>query len=278
MVQVVIRRLQNINNWTVFYILVFVTLATSIASAIVNIEGADSLWWSGLLQNFSTEMMGAIATFGLFELVVGVRNEKQKLIIQMRSNNKADVNNAVEQLRAEGWLEDGSLKKANLREVNLESERLMNANLEGTYLNRANLQDAEINEANLEGAKLWGRNLQNVSLWLTNLKGANLAGSNLQGAKLGGANLQGAWLNDVILRGVHLREANLEGARLKNAKFDEKTVLPDAEIINNDAFNPTFDKYWTPDTDMRRYTDPNHVDENGNPDFYKPWWATEQEE
>jgi len=31
-----------------------------------------------------------------------------------------------------------------------------------------------------------------------------------------------------------------------------------------------FTKYWTPYTDMSRYTDPNHVDENGNPNFWQP--------
>jgi hypothetical protein len=32
---------------------------------------------------------------------------------------------------------------------------------------------------------------------------------------------------------------------------------------------PVYDKYWTSDTDMSRYTDPNH------PDFWQPDWAKE---
>jgi len=32
-----------------------------------------------------------------------------------------------------------------------------------------------------------------------------------------------------------------------------------------------FDKYWTPETDMTRYTNPEH------PDFWQPEWAKESE-
>ena len=50
--------------------------------------------------------------------------------------------------------------------------------------------------------------------------------------------------------------------------FDERTVLPDAEHTGYDAnYNRVYDKYWTPDTDMTRYTDPNHVD------YWQPEWS-----
>jgi len=50
--------------------------------------------------------------------------------------------------------------------------------------------------------------------------------------------------------------------------LDETMTLPDAKTIDHDEDeNPIFDKHWTPDTDMSRYTNSNH------PDFWQPDWA-----
>ncbi len=63
--------------------------------------------------------------------------------------------------------------------------------------------------------------------------------------------------------------ANLQGANLGAANLN--VVQSDAIITGQDAKrNPIYDKYWTPDTDMTRYTDPNH------PDFWQPGWAKDQ--
>jgi hypothetical protein len=60
------------------------------------------------------------------------------------------------------------------------------------------------------------------------------------------------------LRGTNFKAANLTGAILRNAQFSNKTILPD-------------DKKWTPETDMTRYTNPNH------PDFWQPDWVQERD-
>jgi hypothetical protein len=67
-----------------------------------------------------------------------------------------------------------------------------------------------------------------------------------------------------------LLEANLLNANLTDAKFDETTVLPDAvwEYVTQTDINIT--GYWTPDTDMSRFTDPEH------PDFWDPCVELEQ--
>jgi hypothetical protein len=49
---------------------------------------------------------------------------------------------------------------------------------------------------------------------------------------------------------IGLSGANLQGADLTGAKFDENTTLPDGTK-------------WTPDTDMTRFTDPEH------PEFWR---------
>jgi len=133
---------------------------------------------------------------------------------------------AVRKLHTSGWLagKDGALVGAKLAGADLVSANLRKANLEG-----ANLKYADLNGANLAGA---------------NLKGANVVGANLEGASLEGS--------------------NLEGAELTYAKFDEKTILPDSDIHQQWYEEDMVFIYWTPQTDMTRYTDPNH------PDFWQP--------
>ena len=82
---------------------------------------------------------------------------------------------------------------------------------------------------------------------------------------LGYANLENADIRYCDLSGALLFCAYFEGATFENVTFDENTILPDAvEVGWDDSERQIFDKHWTPDTDMSRYTDPNH------PDFWKP--------
>jgi uncharacterized protein YjbI with pentapeptide repeats len=143
-------------------------------------------------------------------------------------------------------LHDRDFRKANLR-----GAKLNGANLQGTMLEGANLEKAAFYSTNLEGASLVGANLQGATLVRTNLERACLDGADLQGAKLDGANLQGAKLDGANLQGATLRKANLQGTNLGEAIFDEKAVLP------NQA-------RWTPETDLARFTDPDH------PEFWRP--------
>jgi uncharacterized protein YjbI with pentapeptide repeats len=114
------------------------------------------------------------------------------------------------------------------------------------WLRDGSLQGAILFVANLQGAILFEANLQGADLFVANLQGAELLGANLQGAYLSGANLQGAYLVMANLQGAVLIGANLQGA-----KFDDNTTLPD-------------DTRWTRDTDMARFTDPEH------PDLWRP--------
>jgi hypothetical protein len=117
---------------------------------------------------------------------------------------------------------------------------LTDGSLRGVFLAGANLEGAILAWANLQGAILAWANLQWAALQEANLQAAILAWANLQGAILAGANLQWA----------ALQEANLQGTT-----FNEKTTLPDGTE-------------WTPDTDLTRFTDPEH------PDFWShPAWV-----
>ena len=176
-------------------------------------------------------------------------------------------------------LQSANLEKANLKTANLEKADLIQANFEKVHLGRANLQAADLREANLQQANLIGANLQeadlryanlqqanlrfanlqNADLYLSNLQQAELEQSNLQQARLWQSNLQEANLHQVNLQEANLHQANLRDAtNIEYARFDEKTVLPDAKNVGT-SLEPEYDKYWTPDTDMTRYTETDHV-------------------
>ncbi len=236
-----------------------------------------SSWCSGFLQNLSTEACGGLLTFLLINVWLGKRELKKRLILWMGSELREVAVKASEELRAEGWLTDGSLRKQKLDWANLKEAKLQKANLTQAILANANLEGADLRGAQLTGANLVYINLKRANLTGADLEGANLfqnsdltgatlvktnfQGANLQGAYLLGANLEGACLaganlRDATLTKAQLQGANLEGANLckvkfiMEASFDEQTTLPGGTK-------------WTPDTDMARFTDPEH------PDFWR---------
>jgi len=196
--------------------------------------------------------------------------------------NLQEANLEVANLQ-EAKLLGANLQEANLGGANLQDATLVGANLQEASLRRANLQGADLYVANLQEAKLFDANLQEAYLKHANLQDANLVEANLQKAYLWGANLQDAYLwranlQDATLVGANLQDAylwraNLQDATLVGAMFSETTVLPDSKYVGEDENGHwIFDKYWTPDTDMSRYTDPNH------PDFWQPDWVKERED
>lgn len=130
----------------------------------------------------------------------------------------------------------------------------------GIQLLEIDLRDADLFQADLEAARMQFSNLENARLENANLINVDLSESNLEDAQLAFANL----------KNVSLFQANLRGATgIKNTKFNETTLLPDA-------------RYWTPETDMTRYTNPDHP-EFFEPDYLKseyiglrPSWVREQ--
>ncbi len=199
-------------------------------------------------QNIYITGIGAVLTVGILDRQAehrAVRQRKEELILQMGSPDNGFAVEAVRLLRQKGWLTDGSLKGAFFWGANLYGATLVGANLHGANLHGANLVGAKLHSANLQGTRLPASNLQGANLQNAKLIGSNFSDSNLQGAYLMGANLHGAYLADANLQGAYLMGANLQDATLQGAKFNKSTWLPD-------------NTYWTPDTDMTRFTDPNH--------------------
>lgn len=113
---------------------------------------------------------------------------------------------------------------------------------------RSRVNDEAVRAVEEIGGRGWLKGVEGI------VRGADLREANLQGARLGDAKLASA---DLALANIapSFAVARLGDANLAGAKFDENTILP----------NSTFSEYnkWTPDTDMTRFTDPNH------PDFWR---------
>lgn len=214
---------------------------------------------------------------------------KRRLIGEASSQSNETAKSAVDWMRREGWLtgENGLLKGKFLLKAQLQEADLHSANLQQTELSFVNLRKAELSMAELQTAHLRKANLQQAHLWQTNLQGALLVGANLKRADLNFANLQHAYLNganiqEAILVGANLKGvdlgvadltgsrifgADLQGARLVGANL-EKVIWQD-KLDGNEVTTTLPDgTIWTPDTDMGRFTDPEH------PDFWQP--ANEQ--
>ena len=104
------------------------------------------------------------------------------LIRKMRSPETKLVLEAIAELRARGWLEDGSLRGV----------MLCHAHLEGSDLYKASLREVDLHQAHLEGADLSLTDLGAAKLTRAGLRGANLSQANLAGTDLFKADLADA--------------------------------------------------------------------------------------
>lgn len=202
--------------------------------------------------------------------------EMQYTNLQSAVLAEADLQSAdMEGARLQGaFLYSANLKDALLVEASLQNTDLLHANLQGADLEDANIQKANLKGSNLKDANLIAANLQGSQLACANLQGADLSYTNLRDARLFDADLQstsmrewatvlsGRTLQNTNLQGANLYCANLRGADLHNVIFDENTVLPDSDYC--DEGPDEFSGKWTPDTDMTRYTNPEH------PEFWQP--------
>lgn len=202
--------------------------------------------------NVSTELTSIAITVLIIDTLnrrreerIGENREREQLTRQLGSSVNEVAKRAAEELRARGWLTDGSLQESDLRVANLEEAKLWKSDLQGV-----NLQWAKLKKANLNGSVLVGANLTQANLQAARCGGADLRGANLFEAKLYRVNFKGAYLREANLTGAHLEGARLDGADLRNAvlegaHLDELTILPDGCV-------------WSPDIDLGRFTNPDH--------------------
>lgn len=215
------------------------------------------LFTEGYATNIYTEMLSIFVTILVLDRLNEWRNTQQlkrQLTREASSRDNSTALNAVDWLRAEKWLtiDDDSplLMRAKLSRASLENAYLYEANLKNTILYKCNLSHADLSKANMIDTFLHRATLDHTSLFNTDFRHAALGNVSLRHAKY-----------------------------IETAHFDEHTILPDAlpikdengKTIQNEVGHYVYDKYWTPDVDMTRYTDPNH------PDFWQPEWVIEQQ-
>jgi hypothetical protein len=222
-----------------------------LAGFMVGIAASDYLgqfvtwFWDG----FWNEALSIAITVVLLDRLNKLRAEQERkaeLIFQLGSDEIVITKQAARILKHKRWIEDGSLRKANLVNANLAGVQFRFADLEGANFIFANLKDADLVFANLEDAVMISAYLQGARLTLTNLKNAVLEGIYLKGANLGGANLQGA-----TLKGANLNDITWQ---FESGSEVYTATLPDGTK-------------WTEGRDMREFTHPEEWrKEQGNSD------------
>jgi hypothetical protein len=206
----------------------------------------DTGYWGNILS----EALGiGFAVFVLDQRAEQRRRKdlQERLVMEAGSSSNDTAKRALDELRHRGWLtsENGLLRGARLRAAHLQETDLRLANLRDAILTDGHLQGSALGDADLRDADLCDAHLHGANLW-THFQAASLEFADLRGAVLEFADLEGASLVKAQLQGANLWEANLRGVRLDGALFDVHTLLPDRTM-------------WTADTDMTRFTDPQHA-------------------
>lgn len=190
-------------------------------------------WVSATAQNLSSELIGAILTYIVIEMVghyyTVKLEEKLALIQQLGDPDNAISIKAVSDMWYLGWLQDGSMVSKSLR--------------------FANLEEADLGLCDLRKVEFYRANLQNARLW-ADLRGANLLQANLAGAQLVYSGDPNEFLPEG--EGVRVPRAYKDGTPHR-ALLDGKTILPDG-------------KPWREERDgfdLARFTDATH------PDFWR---------
>lgn len=160
------KQISNMSNTGVLMIVVGSALFSGIVSFSLRASMSVDEWWASALQNFASEMLGAFLTFILIDLIIGGREKREseareetrrrlrQLIKRLRSPNNEITAIAADELRRQGWLDDGSLENAYLSYANLRGVNFSNTDLEGARLTKAKLHGTHLLNANLGGTTL----------------------------------------------------------------------------------------------------------------------------
>ncbi len=193
--------------------------------------------------NISTECVSIAVTVIIIDWLYERRDthrEKERLVREMRNRDNGLAIHAVEELRANGWLEDGLLVGKHLWDANLQGANLVGVNMYRAFLNRANLQGANLDKADLEAARLDKANLRGAHLDWANLERADLRETCLQAAHLIRANFRDAHLQDADLQGADLEGASLQGAEVRDGQLIKASRLRGVTMPDGSRYNGRF--------------------------------------
>jgi len=186
-----------------------------------------------LFLDFYANIAASLVTITIAALTIDWlgerRAEKQlkaQLIREMGSSDNGIALRAVAELRAHGWIEDGSLR--------------------GAYLFQANLQSAELRLADLQGANLHAADLRKANLYSADLRGADLLDVDLRGAYLIKAKLKDVkyLMNGQLLTVACLRGAVLPDGRQYVGELSLPLDLTEARTKEVDTDDPNAMAHW----------------------------------
>jgi uncharacterized protein YjbI with pentapeptide repeats len=108
---------------------------------------------------------------------------KTELINKLRNPENKNVLQAIEEMRARGWLSDGTLQGVAFCYAQFQDADLMAADLSTVDLHQAHLEYADLSKANLRAAKLTRANLHGANLDQADLINTDLYKANLRRAR-----------------------------------------------------------------------------------------------
>ncbi|MEX2030707.1 MAG: pentapeptide repeat-containing protein [Anaerolineales bacterium] len=197
-----------------------------------------------LLPNIITDLFGIALAVFILDAMYRLRSDaelKKVLIAKLGSKNNAVATEAIHELKARGWLADGSLVRAFLISANLDGNSFTGADLRRVSFSFASLKATSWFEANVQGAFFDGADLQNAHLSM-HAVGPHFAEADLSGAMLYKANLRGAHVRDEQLsRARSLWGATMPDGRLYDGRFN---LQEDIKLHLKFARNPNDADEW----------------------------------
>ncbi len=156
-------------------------------------------------------------------------------------------------------LDYAQLKEAKGFKINFQHADISGSNMTNAVLEHSNFSDCRLVFCVAEKAKFGASNFIRANARHINMLNGDFQEVDLTQANLSDSNLQNVNFCRAKLFRTNLENADLSGAIFKHpihgeATFNTETILPDG-------------KAWTSDTDMPRYTNPDH------PDFWQPDWV-----
>jgi hypothetical protein len=235
---------------SVLAVLLLIAIITSLISySLIDSDNVKS-WVISWLQNLSTEIIGALITYLLLNLIVEGYNKRQE---SEQKRKEAQLHGYTRIMQAKGP-EEKQLILNEMERLNLlQGADLRGADLVGVFLAGMNLQEVNLSLAQLRGADLSGAQLQAANLSHADLAGANLKGAELQRTKLiktkfTHSTLVGARLSESIIEETDFRGANLQGADFSRSSLNRPMV--DADTVTPKGL------HFLPGTDVNSSLDP----------------------
>lgn len=154
---------------------------------------------------------------------------KNELLDWVRSKPLPEALEALNTLRAEGFLTDGSLEGASLYGVDLRGANLKQARLKGAILSGVDLRETDLRDADFSQTDMIDCKLAHSKAHSANFQKADLIASDLSGVMFWQTDLRGAALGGTDLSGTIFHSARLDHADFNGAKCTQ-TVFTDVDL------------------------------------------------